>query len=180
LDEVRTTQEEVRKYIGAVRAVERTLALEEGDRAQRQHQFESLQQQFSSEAEPVYQQMAKVMASFQPGLFVVGLKADIAQDNLALERWFRLPKAHERHIHGHRHAGVRIVQEGATLAPALDAHLRHPKPFTQAELAPYRRAMPPPSQRQAIARRKTMRKARSRKQRPVLLAQLESLYLNSS
>jgi hypothetical protein len=33
LDEVRTTQEKVRKYVGAVQAVERTLAFEEGDRA---------------------------------------------------------------------------------------------------------------------------------------------------
>jgi 2,3-bisphosphoglycerate-independent phosphoglycerate mutase len=38
-----------------------------------------------------------------------------------LERWFRLPKSHERRIHGRRHAGVRLVQTGATLVPALDA-----------------------------------------------------------
>src|SRR5213079_3393585 len=25
------------------------------------------------------------------------------KDNLDLERWFRLPKSHERRIHGHRH-----------------------------------------------------------------------------
>jgi hypothetical protein len=25
-----------------------------------------------------------------------------------LERWFRLPKSHERKIHGRRHAGARL------------------------------------------------------------------------
>ena len=123
--------------------------------------------------------MAKVMASFQPGLFVGG-DAQLVQDNLSLERWFRLPKGHERRIHGHRHAGVRLVQEGPTLALALDAHLHHAEPFTQAELHPYYQAQPPPCQCQAIARRKTMRKARSTKQRPLLLADLEARYLNSS
>jgi len=52
------------------------------------------------------------------------------RDNLDLERWFRQPKGHERHIHGHKHAGVRIVQEGPTLVHALDMHLRHPDPLT--------------------------------------------------
>ena len=110
----------------------------------------------------------------------VGGDAELAQDNLSLERWFRLPKSHERRIHGHRHAGVRLVQEGPTLALALDAHLQHPEPFTPAELHPYRRAQPPPCQCEAIARRKTMRKARSTKQRPLLLAELEARYLDSS
>ena len=43
------------------------------------------------------------------------------RDNLDLERWFRVPKGHERRIHGRCHAGVRIVQEGATMLLALDA-----------------------------------------------------------
>ena len=55
-------------------------------------------------------------------------------DNLDLERWFRLPKSHERRIHGHHHAGIRIVREGATLIPTLDAHSRHPGVFTEDEL----------------------------------------------
>src|SRR3990172_5338148 len=121
--------------------------------------------------------MAKVMARLQPGLFV-GPEAESAKENLSFERWFRLPKGHERRIHGHRHAGVRLVQEGPTLA--LDAHLHHPEPFTQADLHPYRRAQPPPCQNEALARRKTMRKARSKKQRPLLLAELEARYLDSS
>jgi hypothetical protein len=126
-----------------------------------------------------YQALAKVMASFQPGL-LVGPDAELAQDNLSLERWFRLPKGHERRIHGHRRAGVRLVQEGPPLALALDAHLQHPEPFTPADLYPYRQAQPPPCPCAALARRKTMRKARSKKQQPLLLTELEARYLDSS
>lgn len=122
--------------------------------------------------------MAKVMASFQPGLFAGG-DANLAQDNLDLERFFRQPKGHERRIHGHHHAGIRIVLEGATLVLALNAHQQHPEPFTQAELAPYRTAQMPKCQRDALARRGTMRKARSSKQRSKLLAQLERRYNTS-
>ena len=82
---------------------------------------------------------------------------------MELERWFRQPKGHERKIHGRRHAGVRIVQEGATLLLALDAHLGHPEPFTAEELLPYRHAKEPADQAEAIQRRKVMRKARSPK-----------------
>jgi hypothetical protein len=98
------------------------------------------------------------------------------RDNLDLERWFRLPKSHERRIHGHRHAGVRIVQEGATLVHALDAHAAHPGLFPVDELLPYRGAREPPCQAQALNRRKVMRKARSKKGRPLLLADLERRY----
>ena len=104
----------------------------------------------------------------------------IRRDNLDLERWFRLPKSHERRIHGHRHAGVRIVQEGPTLVLALDAHAAHPGPFTVDDLLPYRTAREPDCQRQAMDRRKIMRKARSKKKRPKLLAELERRYLAAS
>jgi hypothetical protein len=55
---------------------------------------------------------------------VGGDEPGLPHDILELERWFRLPKGHERRIHGHRHAGVRLVQQGATLLPALDAQRR--------------------------------------------------------
>jgi hypothetical protein len=120
--------------------------------------------------------MATVMISFLAGLFVGGTKFEGIRDNLDLERWFRLPKSHERRIHGHRHAGVRIVQEGPTLVHALDAHAAHPRPFTAEDLLPYRTARAPIGQRQALNRRKIMRKARSKKKRPMLLAELERRY----
>jgi hypothetical protein len=120
------------------------------------------------------------MDSFRPGLFAGGDEIDQVQDNLDLERWFRLPKGHERRIHGHRHAGVRIVREGATMMLALDAHLTHPELFSVSDLLPYRSAREPECQRQAIHRHKVMRKARSKTKRPELLAELERRYLEAS
>jgi hypothetical protein len=120
--------------------------------------------------------MARVMISFLAGLFVGAGRFDEIKDNLDLERWFRLPKRHERRIHGHRHAGIRIVLEGPTLLPALDAHDAHPEPFTVGDLLPYRTAREPPCQTQALNRRKVMRKARSKRKRPLLLADLERRY----
>ena len=120
--------------------------------------------------------MVKVMLSFSAGLFVGGDQYEEITDNLDLERWFRLPKSHERRIHGHRHAGVRLVIEGPTLVHALDAHAAHPEPFRVADLLPYRRAREPACQLQARHRRKIMRKARSKKKRPLLLADLERRY----
>jgi hypothetical protein len=127
----------------------------------------------------IHQLMATVMISFAAGLFVGEGKFQEIRDNLDLERWFRLPKSHERRIHGRRHAGVRIVQEGPTLVHALDAHVRHPEPFTAEDLLPYRAAREPLSQKQAVARRKIMRKARSKRNRPILLADLERRYRES-
>jgi hypothetical protein len=134
---------------------------------------------FEGGADPIRREMARVMLSFLAGLFVGAGKFEQVVDDLDLERWFRWPKSHERRIHGHRHAGVRIVHEGATLVPALDAHISHPEPFTVTDLLPYRTAREPPSQRQAMDRRKIMRKARSSKKRSSLLADLERRYRES-
>jgi hypothetical protein len=105
-----------------------------------------------------------------------GVLVAVGVVGLDLKGWFRLPKSHERQIHGHRHAGVRIVQDGSTLVFALDAHRAYPGPFTADELLPYRTARMPPCQREALTRRKIMRNARSKKKRPILLAELERRY----
>jgi hypothetical protein len=131
---------------------------------------------FQQSKDPIHQQMVRVMISFLAGLFVGEGKFEEIKDNLDLERWFRLPKSHERRIHGHRHAGIRIVVEGPTLVHALDAHEAHPEPFTVTDLLPYRVAREPPCQTEALNRRKIMRKARSKKKRPLLLADLERRY----
>ena len=55
------------------------------------------------------------------------------------------------------------MHEGATLLWVLNAHEAHPQPFTAQELLPYREAHEPADQREAIQRRKIMRKARSPK-----------------
>jgi len=126
--------------------------------------------------DPIHRQMVQVMTSFLAGLFVGEGVFEPIRDNLDLERWFRLPKSHERRIHGHRHAGIRIVLEGPTLVHALDAHTAHPGRFTADDLLPYRSAKAPPCQEQALDRRKIMRKARSKTKRPLLLAELERRY----
>lgn len=146
------------------------------DVTERHERFEALIDRFEATEDPIQHGMATVMLSFLAGLFVGEEDYAEIRDNLDLERWFRLPKSHERRIHGRRHAGVRLVQTGATLVPALDAHATHPEPFTAADLLPYRDAREPPCQVQALGRRKIMRKARSKKQRPTLLADLEQRY----
>jgi hypothetical protein len=135
---------------------------------------------FEKGEDSIHQSMAGVMTSFLGGLFVGEGTFEGLTDNLDLERWFRLPKSHQRRIHGRRHAGVRIVQEGPTLVHALDAHLTHPSPFPVEDLLPYRNARVPQSQQEAMKRRKIMRKARSKKQRPILMADLERRYREST
>ena len=123
--------------------------------------------------------MAVVMVSFSAGLFCGPEVDENIRDNLELERWFRLPKGHERRIHGRKHAGVRLVQEGATLMPTLDAHKDREGPFKAEELHGYKDAKPPKQEQEAMHRRKVMRRARSKKQRPILLAELERRYLDA-
>jgi hypothetical protein len=164
--------------VATLRAIQSTLEPAGGTWAERQAQFEVLQAQLHASDDPIRQHMGRVMSSFGQGLFVGQEEGEFPQDNLDLERWLKQPKGHERRIHGHRHAGVRIVQEGPTLLLALDAHLAHPAPFSAADLCPYRQSPAPACQRQALQRRKMMRRARSKQERPVLLAELEHRYLH--
>jgi len=161
-------------------ASQATLEPDGGTCAERQAQFQALQAQFHASDNPIRHHMGQVMASFAPGLFVGGEEADLPKDNLDLERWFRQPKGHERRRHGHRHTGVRLVQEGPTLLLALDAHIAHPEPFTAADLWPYRHSPTPACQRQAMHRRTIMRRARSKKNRSLLLAELERRYFEET
>jgi len=176
---VQASQEQVRGQLKDVKRVAGTLDPETGATVDRVQEFDQLEREFAGHPDPFHQHLAKVMRHFRPGLFV-GEEAFGVRDNLDLERWFRLPKGHERRIHGHRHAGVRIVQEGPTLIPVLDAHARHPDPFGVADLYPYRSAEPPACQQRAVSGRRIMRLARSTKSRQELLARLEDRYLNSS
>jgi hypothetical protein len=180
LDSVKSEQDVLRKQVEEIQKVADTLDPENGNSARRQADFQKLIDRFVETGDPFHEHMAKVMSAFQPGLFAGGDEVDQVRDNLDLERWFRLPKGHERRIHGHKHAGVRIVQEGATMAMALDAHKAHPEQFTVDDLLQYRSARTPECQRQAMNRRKVMRNARSKTKRPKLLAELERRYLACS
>src|SRR6266550_2192602 len=161
--EVQAEHMVVRQHLQEIQRVAATLISANGAAAARQTQFTRLQEEFAGLDTPFYQHVAGVMASFAAGLFVGGETLPCLQDNLDLERWFRKPKGHERRIHGHRHAGVRIVQEGPTLVHALDAHHAHPGPFRVDDLLPYQDASAPPCQVEALQQRKIMRKARSKK-----------------
>ena len=170
------TQKQVAGYVGTIRKVDALLDPTTGRCTKRRRRFVALAGALSQDEDAICQQMGRVMASFQPGLFAGGDRGDWPRDNLDLERWFRLPKGHERRIHGRCHAGVRIVQEGETMMLALDAHRHHPQPFTQEELRPYRDAEVPDSQKEVIHRRKVMRAARSKTKRAALLRELEKRY----
>ena len=149
------------------------------DISERQEKFEALIDRFEATEDPIRHGMATIMLSFLDGLFVGEGEYEAIRDNLDLERWFRLPKSHERRIHGHRHAGMRLVVDGPTLVHALDAHAAHPGPFTADDLLPYRTAREPTCQTEARDRRTIMRKARSKRDRPLLLAELERRYRES-
>jgi hypothetical protein len=179
LDAVRADQATLRSDVKDIEEVAATLEPEAQPCADRQQQFEALMDRFERTQDPIHPQMVQVMMSFVAGLFVGEGTWAALRDHLDLERWFRLPKSHERRIHGHRHAGIRIVVEGPTLVHALDVHAAHPEPFTVADLLPYRTAREPPCQTQALNRRKIMRKARAKKRRPLLLADLERRYRES-
>ena len=126
MEHVRAEQEPIREYVKDIDKVAATLDPESGSCKNRQAKFEELIDRFERKGDSIRQHMATLMISFLAGLFVGAGKFEEIKDNLDLERWFRLPKSHERRIHGHRHAGVRIVQDGPTLVLALDANLRIP------------------------------------------------------
>ena len=176
LDEVKEQQEVIRGYVELIAEVAATLEAGTEEITEREAKFEALIDEFEATEDPIRHGMATVMLSFLAGLFVGDEEYEAIRDNLDLERWFRLPKSHERRIHGRRHAGVRLVQTGATLVLALDAHAAHPDSFTVEDLLPYRAAREPLCQTEALKRRTIMRKARSKKQRPALLADLERRY----
>jgi len=180
LEVAREALTQVGHYVQDLRTVDGLLKpSDEATGEKREAQFVALWQEWAASVDPMHQQLAKVMSSFAPGLFVGGEGADVPADNVDLERWFKRPKGHERRIHGRRHAGVRLVQQGPTLMLALDAHVHHPGPFTVDDLAPYRHSRVPASQQEAIDRGKIMRQARSRKKRSVLLADLEKRYVHA-
>lgn len=166
LEAVKVEQHEVKEQVQEIQRVAATLDAKSGSVEQRKEKYEQLQAEYQQKGGTFFGAMAKLMRAWSVGLFLkieLGAGENGPVDNLDLERWFRNPKGHERRIHGHKHAGVRIVQEGPTLVLALDAHLEHDQPFAAEDLLPYRHAQPPKDQQEAMQRRKVMRKARSKK-----------------
>jgi hypothetical protein len=166
LASVKGEQEAVRQQVEEIARIAATLDQESAPRQERRARYEKLQREYQSKGGEFYDHLARLLGSWQPGLFL-GPRATKGEkgleDNLELERWFRKPKRHERQIHGRRHAGVRIVQEGPTLVLVLDAHDAHPRPFTAEELLPFWPAEEPLEQQEALQRRNIMRRGRSKK-----------------
>ena len=132
--------------------------------AERETEFVAKMKEFQNHADDaVFSHFAKIMKSFQVGLFAGPKLTSYPRDNLDLERWFRSPKSHERRIHGHCHAGIRIVRDGPTLVPTLDSHSSHPGVFHREDLFAFRTASVPPSQLSSQQRHGIMRKSRSKK-----------------
>lgn len=171
-----------------VRAVAKTVDAKGDEYDARLLAFDKLMETYADSENERDQGMAALMERWKPGLFIGDGTAErlgepwagapfLPEDNYELERRFRGPKHHMRHIHGRSHAGVVLVQRGATLLPTLDAHTLHPEPFPHDALRPYLGAPEPPQQSEARARGTLMRRARSEKQRPLLLAELRDRYL---
>jgi hypothetical protein len=169
-------QEQIKEQVKEVKRVFATLDPSKGSCQQRKRRFGRLRRRLAHSGDAVRRKMAAVMVAFSAGLFCGPEVDQDIRDNLELERWFRLPKGHQRRIHGRKHAGVRLVQEGATLMPVLDAHKGREGPYQVEELLGYRDAQPPRQEQEAMQRRKVMRRARSKKQRRSLLAELEQRY----
>ena len=180
LQAVAEEQKQIKEHVEEVKRVEATLDPKKGSSKKRKRRFQSLRRRLHKSRDPVRMQMAAVMMSFMAGLFAGPEVAQEMVDNLELERWFRLAKGHERRIHGRKHAGVRLVQEGATLMPTLDAHKERKGPYEVGDLLGFEKAKPPKEEQEAMHRRKVMRKARSKKHRHTLLADLERRYQSSA
>ena len=180
LQAVAEEQKQIKEHVKEVKRVEATMDPKKGSSKKRKRRFQGLRRRLHKSGDPVRMQMAAVMMSFMAGLFAGPEVAQEIVDNLELERWFRLAKGHERRIHGRKHAGVRLVQEGATLMPALDAHKEREGPYKVVDLLGFKEAKPPKEEEEAMHRRKVMRKARSKKHRPALLADLERRYQSSA
>ena len=112
VDSVKSEQEVIRRHVETIAEVAATLDPGTSPCARREADYQKILARIEGDGDAVHEHMAKLMTGFRVGLFVGGDTMAQVQDNLELERWFRLPKSHERRIHGRRHAGVRIVQKG--------------------------------------------------------------------
>ena len=105
LDLVKPEQEAIRLHVATIGEVAATLDPAGGESARRRADFDAIVARLDGDGDQIHEHIVNVMRSFRAGLFAGGDDLDHVPDNLDLERWFRLPKGHERRIHGHRHAG---------------------------------------------------------------------------
>jgi hypothetical protein len=186
LDATAEAREQVAIDLALVAAVAATVDAAGDPYDERVARYDVLLKEHEASDREMGQRLARQMKSWRAGLFLGAAVAEgwvdsqgrpyLPENNYELERWFRLAKGHARHVHGRAHAGIALVLRGATLLPALDAHRLHDAPFTAGDLRPYFGIPEPAEQTELRQRAHVMRKARSPKQRPLLLEQLESRY----
>ena len=105
------TQKQVEAYVETIRDVDATLDPASDRWAKRKHIYGPSERPVGRRR-PDLSTNGPSDGEFREGPIRRRRSSDLPRDNLDLERWFRLPKGHERRIHGRCHAGVRIVQEG--------------------------------------------------------------------
>ena len=170
LDAVRADQEPLRAYVKDIAEFVATLEPATQCCAERQQKFEALRDRVARTKAPIFQKMAHV--SFAAGLFVGEDTSATINDNWIWSAGFAFRRVTSV-------ASTPIATRGyasswrGPLVHALDAHVAHPEPFTVEELMPYRTTDEPSCHTEALHRRKIMRKARSKKKRPILPADLE-------
>lgn len=166
LDVYNKEKKQIIEYVNEIKDIQMTLNIKNGVWQQRVLLFRKLVYKLRTSKDAIKVKMSKIMRSYFRGLFVGGDNLEIPDDNLDLERWFKLPKSHERRINGHSHVGTRVVYEGPTLIPTLDAHRFIDKPFVVKDLLPYANVPPPSAQVEAIQRRRIMKQGSSKKKGP--------------
>lgn len=81
----------IRGHVEVLRTIAATLDPAQGACDSRRVRFSKLHSTSQASTDLLRQQMAKVLLSFEPGLFSGGEIAGLPKDNLDLERWFRNP-----------------------------------------------------------------------------------------
>jgi hypothetical protein len=77
------TQKQVATYVETIRQVDATLDPASAGWAKRKRLYDAMQRELQADEDSIRQQMGRVMASFKPGLFAGGGRADLPRDNLA-------------------------------------------------------------------------------------------------
>ena len=163
LKEVAGIFEKIEDYVKIIHAVDNVLSPTTGSIEERQQRFYKIVSSLEGSGDPVHVKMMGLMKRFEPGLFVGSEELQHLRDNLDLERWFCIPKAHKRKIHGRKHAGSQLVHEGPSLVLVLDAHQKHRHPFTEQDLHSYLDAEPTLAEKESIERRRVMRRTSAAK-----------------
>ena len=149
LDAVKPEQEVLRKQVEEIQEIAGTLDPKEGNSAQRQAQFQELIEHFVAQGDSFHEHLAKVIRSFQPGLFAGRSSGSDPRQS----RFGGAGFAYSRGMSvGSTVTNMPVFGSSRKMsheALALDAH-QGPPTITVDDLLPYRSARMPECQRQAM------------------------------